>query len=295
MKHIKLYITGILLMLGVIAFNTIDYNVYAEGVNENENYELFVEQIQEVSVLDEETINTYDEYVSIVDGQYVFTYDGIVNEDVEFILQNIESINTLVQEGAAYIDENDVILYEEDELAAQFGVSNVKWHWYGVNFKMDREMMITVAIAALAVRAVGGGVKSLVSKGKGTSSGLLNTVKNFIKTVVKSPATYETMGVRKLNQTVIMLDEKTGEITGVVEGLITAGLATYVTVQTAIACSTAGVGAIIMQVFNYVLGLFMPSVVDSILMVIGGAFGIYTVCNAQIRWFKGFGGYYSYA
>ena len=190
MKHIKLYITGILLMLVVIAFNTIDYNVYAEGVNENENYELFVEQIQEVSVLDEETINTYDEYVSIVDGQYVFTYDGIVNEDVEFILQNIESINTLVQEGAAYIDENDVILYEEDELAAQFGVSNVKWHWYGVNFKMDREMMITVAIAALAVRAVGGGVKSLVSKGKGTSSGLLNTVKNFIKTVVKSPATY---------------------------------------------------------------------------------------------------------
>ncbi len=111
--------------------------------------------------------------------------------------------------------------------------------------------------------------------------------------LIKSPSFYETIGARKLNQVVIMLDDKTGEITGTVEGLITAAVATYITVQTAIACSTAGVGAIIMQVFNYVLRLYMPSCVTAGLMIIGGAFGIYNVCDAQIRWFKGFGGYYS--
>lgn len=42
------------------------------------------------------------------------------------------------------------------------------------------------------------------------------------------------------------------------------------------------------------LGLFMPSTIDAILMMLGGTVGLYTICNAQIRWFKGFGGYYSY-
>lgn len=253
-----------------------------------------VEQINEVNQLDAETIELYDDYISVVDGKYVFNYSGQHNEDVDFIEQNIISINQLVDVGAAYLYNDEVVLYDSDELSIQFGVSNVKWHWYGVNFKMDREMMITVAIASIAVRAFGSSIKSLISKGKATSSNIISKVKTSIKDIIKNPSFYETVAVRKLNQSVILLDDNTNEVSGIVEGLITAGLATYVTIQTAIACSSAGVGAIIMQVFNYVLGLFMPSIVNAGLMIIGGALGCYTICNAQIRWFKGFGGYYSY-
>ena len=102
------------------------------------------------------------------------------------------------------------------------------------------------------------------------------------------------MGLRTLNKTIILFDEKTGEITSVAEGLITAGFATYLAVQTAIACGTAGVSVALSKLFNYVLGLFMPSMVDAAVMIICGAAGIYTTCNAKIRWFKGFGGYYSF-
>ena len=291
MKNKRLFFSLILGMLFVIFINTKSINIIAQDEVDTSSYENMKETIEEVNTLDEEAIDKYRQYVSVVDGKYMFSYTGEENEDVLFIQENINSINELVLDGEAYILEDEVILDRDEELAVQFGISNVKWKWYGVNFKMDRSMMVTVGLATFLIRINGAAtIKNLITKGKLKSGALISKIED----VLKDPNTYKTIGIRTLNKTIILLDEKTGEITSVAEGLITAGIATYLAVQTAIACGTAGIGTIVTKVLNYVLGLFMPSFIDATLMFFGGTAGIYTVCNAKIRWCKGFGGYYSY-
>ena len=294
MKNKRLFFSLILGMLFVIFINTKSINIIAQDEVDTSSYENMKETIEEVNTLDEEAINKYRQYVSVVDGKYQFNYNGEENEDVLFIQENINSINELVLDGEAYILEDEVILERDEELAVQFGISNVKWKWYGVNFKMDRSMMVTVGIASLLVRFGGAGIKGLISKGKCKDGNIFKVIIGYVNNALKDPNNYKTYGLRKLNKTVILIDEKTGEITNVAEGLITAGIATYLAVQTAIACGTAGIGTVVTKVLNYVLGIFMPSIVDATVMILCGAAGIYTTCDAKIRWLKGFGGYYSF-
>lgn len=294
MKNLKIYLLLLGIMILVIIFNITNYNSNANDNSINETYENFSNQIENVKQLDNEEIEEYGEFVDIVDGKYIFSYNGEDNEETLFIKQNIESINDLLLGGYAKLDGDDVILENDDELYAQFGVSNVKWKWFGLNFKMDREMMVFVSIASLAVRALGGYVKNLILNGKLSTNNLNGMIMKFINSNILSDTTYKTYCLRTLNKSIILLDEKKGNVASTVEGLITAGIATLVTMQTALACSTGGISAIITQVLNYILGLFMPSYVDAFCMILGGGFGLYKICNAQIRWFKGFGGYYSY-
>ena len=275
-------------MLFVIFINTKNINIVAQDEVDTSSYENMKEVIEEVNTLDEEAIDEYRQYVSVVDGKYQFNYNGEENEDVLFIQENINSINELVLDGEAYILEDEVILEGEEELAVQFGISNVKWKWYGVNFKMDRSMMITVAIASLVVRFCGSGIVKRIVQGKCTE------VESLIKTKINNPTIVDTTCLRAFNKNATLLDERTGKLTSYAQGLITAGIATYLGVQTALACGTAGVSVALSKLFNYVLGLFMPSIIDAARMFFGGVARIYTVCDAKIRWLKGFGGYYSY-
>jgi hypothetical protein len=166
-------------MLFVIFINTKNINIVAQDEVDTSSYENMKEVIEEVNILDEEAIDEYRQYVSVVDGKYQFNYNGEENEDVLFIQENINSINELVLDGEAYILEDEVILEGEEELAVQFGISNVKWKWYGVNFKMDRSMMVTVAIASFLIKIDGNSVKNLITKGKCNDENKLDKAKAF--------------------------------------------------------------------------------------------------------------------
>lgn len=221
MINLKIYSLLLITMLLVITFNVNTHNARATNGLIDESYEIFSNQIEKVKQLDNEKKDKYEEFIDIVDGQYEFSYKEEDNEETLFIKQNIKSINELVSNGYAKIEGDDVILQNENELYAQFGVSSVKWKWYGLNFKMDREMMITISVASLAVRIFGGYVKNLIINGKFSSTSFEQKIKNLIKNSISSYNTYETYGLRTLNKTVILLDEKTGELTSIVEGFIT--------------------------------------------------------------------------
>ena len=85
MKNKRLFFSLILGMLFVIFINTKNINIVAQEEVDTSSYDNMKEVIEEVNTLDEEAIDEYRQYVSVVDGKYQFNYTGEENEDVLFI------------------------------------------------------------------------------------------------------------------------------------------------------------------------------------------------------------------
>lgn len=126
-NHIILMLTTI---IALVSCNTkSDGNENNTKVNE---YEVLKQELKKSEEKDEEIIEKYSSYITINDGKYVFSANE-ENEETEFIKSNIETINSFVETGEAYINENGVNFYcQEEMVVTQFGFTNLNWHWYGL-------------------------------------------------------------------------------------------------------------------------------------------------------------------
>lgn len=161
----------ILLLIMFMAVGMV-FNLNMVSVNAVENDSEYDELCEEISIsnaLDQEIIEKYDEYVSIVDGEYVFSGD-VNDEDAKSILENIDIVNSFVYNNEGFLTEDGLVFYCEDELSTQFGFTSVKWHWYGVDLSMNKDMIYTVCFASLAVNFISGQMLKRVIKNQSFST-----------------------------------------------------------------------------------------------------------------------------
>ena len=294
MKNKRLFFSLILGMLFVIFINTKSINIIAQDEVDTSSYANMKETIEEVNTLDEEAIDKYRQYVSVVDGKYMFSYTGEENEDVLFIQENINSINELVLDGEAYILEDEVILERDEELAVQFGISNVKWKWYGINVTMNKEMIVTVCIAALLINVMTAKTLKRILNNREYSS-LVSGIESI---VCQNFGTASKMATTFGNKTYSLLIDKFGSynkicstINSVLSTIIFAGAG----VLTAACFASGGAAAVVWSIISYIIGTFTPGLIQTITLFALTVLGITNSATMKIRWLRGWGTNFSYS
>ena len=290
MKKILILFSTLFLVIVSASIN----NVTAYDMTDDEYYDLYYEEIcekiEEQETIDEELKSTYGEFVEIIDEKYVFYYEDIINsenqQEIEFINSNIETINELVDTGEVYIEDDEVIFLCDDELDIQFGIKKISAHWYGFDFSLDREAMMTVGIISVLARVLSGISLNAIMNNQISMEPVAEAMKIFIK----SSSFAGSVSCHFLSK---RIEEDYGSwdaFFDVLASLLSTATIAYTGYLAVLAATTGGIGVVVMTVIKYIIGIYTPGMITGVTASIYGITGLcFTRANMTVRWFRGWG------
>lgn len=286
MNKVKnMFMLVIFSMICIGLYNICIINVDAES-NES-NYASLCEEITYSNILDQETIEKYSDYIEIIDGRYVFTCDSS-DEDTSLIMNNIEIVNSFINNDEGYLTEDGLVFYCEDELTTQFGFSSVKWHWYGVDMTMNDEMIIAVCVATIAVNFISGRQLTNAIKNKSFTS-VIDAITSYIMSKIGSVSNMiSLMGSRGYAR----LIDKYGSyntISTVINTTLSTILYAGLGVLTVACFASGGAAAVVWSIISYVIGTFTPGLISTTVLFVSSICGIVNTAKMKIRWLRGWG------
>lgn len=258
--------------------------VSAESVSE---YNEFCEKIEIANSLDESTIEKYQQNVEIVDGRYFFN-SSEENEEILEIKKNISIVNSFVDMNEGFLTEDGLVLYCEDELSTQFGFTSVKWHWYGVDLIMDKEMIFAVCVSSLVVNCLSARMLTSCIKNHSFSSiesCISSYISSLIGTASKSISLFGNRGYAYLINKYGSYENFSRIVNSVISTTIYAACGVLAVAFTA----SCGVGAIVWTIISYVIGTFTPGLISTSLLLLNTICGYTTSAEMRIRWCCGWG------
>lgn len=267
----------------IINLHPIKLNAVEDDLQYNELYE----EISISNSLDQETIKEYSKYVSIVDGEYVFSGDSN-DENAQFILDNINIVNDFVTSNEAYLTDDGLVFYCEDELSTQFGFTCVKWHWYGVDLSMNKDMIYTVCFASLSVNFISGQMLKRAIENQSFSN-INDSIRGYIMPKVGSAAKMSSLlGSRTYSKIIDKYGDYNNARTAI-NSLLSTALYIATGVLTVAFFATCGVGAVVWSIISYVIGTFTPSILATTVLFIRTICNVTTTAQMRIRWLCGCG------
>ncbi len=282
----KITFFSVALMLCVIVFNMTAFSVSAI---DNSDYEKLCDEIKVANQLDEAKISEYQDYVTVVDGKYEFDCD-ICNDDTKMILENIRIVNDFVDRNEGFLCDDGLVFYCEDELATQFGFTNVNWHWYGVDLTMDKEMIITVCTTSLIVNLLSASkLKDAIARGSSAFSSIGNQIASYTRATIGTNSKMIELFGSKLYSRLIDRYGSYDKLTAVFDTIVSTAVVSAFGVLTVASVASCGTAAIVWSIISYVIGLFTPGVISSTICLIGACTNVITTATMKIRWFCGWG------
>lgn len=282
----KIYILIIITLCCMISFTSVSTN--AESIETYEFDNSYIETLETAKdslILDSEITELYEDSISVVDGKYVFEGEKY-DENYDFINNNINIINSLVDQSIVTVSEDkDVSLNIDEELFSEFGFSNLKISWKGFDLKMDRSFMSTMGVLCLLARYTNGSVAKTLMNGYRDVSEITNKLKNVAFTTENMAYN---MSSRNFNKASILLSSD-GSLNSYVMGLVSTGVTAYVAFKIAMSAASFGVSTIITTVVNFLVARLLPTYVDCFFMFFGGICGWYSTCVWKTRWIFSFG------
>lgn len=257
------------------------------------------DEIDSLSSYDHQMIVQYGNAVSIVNGKFqldtsVLESDENTQEIIGYISDNINTINALVEEGAAYINATgEVTLACDADVLSQFGFTSFKLRWYGVDASMDTQMLMAVVSVSFLVRLFS---KSIANQFKSCQKTMLssqetNTIVNKILQILDF-STSSGLAFEIGNKAVNKLLSKYGSISNICTSLIdivTTVFSVAMGIYTAVSVATGGIGTIILTVAGYIINSFAISLLDSAKAILLTVAGTVHTTKMTIRWLRGFG------
>ena len=281
----KVYKIIIFVLISLLTFVASSYVKVGAVEDEESKYEDLSNQINETLRVDEDIALQYDYYVKVVDGKYYFECQT-EDENYEMIMNNIELVNSLVEQDVVTIEEDKSVDFNfDEECFAEFGFTNFKLDWKGFDFSMDRSTMATMALVCLLARFTCAQVSSLFCN-KYTNVTELNNTMRY--TIFSARNLALNISSRGLNKASILLSED-GSLNSYAFGLISTGITAYVAFKVALAASSYGISTIISTVASLLAQRFLPTYIDCFFMFFGGVCGWYNNCVWKTRWFISFG------
>ncbi len=282
----KIYLLIISSLVCGIFFMIVKINVYAVGTNDYDDiYSEAVELTKETLILDDKISELYEDSISVVDGKYVFDGDKY-DENYDFIISNIEIVNTLAEQDVVSVtEEKDVLLNIDEELFSEFGFSNLKISWRGFDVTMDRSFMSAMGILCMLARYTNGSVSKVFMNSYSDVSEITEKLKNVAFSVENMAYN---MSSRALNKASILLAPD-GSLNSYAMGLLSTGVSAYVAFKIAMSVASYGVSTIITTIINFLVARLLPTYVDCFFMFFGGMCGMYSKCVWKTRWIFSFG------
>lgn len=151
--------------------------------------------------------------------------------------------------------------------------------------------MKLVGLLSILSRAFSGfSLKKLINSNDNLKYTLIGDVRKTITNTITASTFIGTAGNRTF---ISLIVDKYGSINAfcdTLEVIVSTALLSVTSFVAVATASTGGTAAIVMTVINYIIGLYTPGMISSVIAFVCGATGlVYSSANMSIRWFKGWG------
>jgi len=151
-KSLSIFVIAMILLINTFSFSSL----------------AFAEEREEIQL--QELISELEQYISADDNQFEVSsipdsvYNKFGSETVNSIIEGIDNINELAQDGEIIITDNGTV-YEADDTSfdVQGGVNKIVWTWYGRKSYMSTSRANSFAYTAKQVSYGAAGVGAVAA------------------------------------------------------------------------------------------------------------------------------------